>query len=252
MLLCTISSINEMDGIDAEDIMEKFRDFYVAGYMTPEGECFQISEAVSQAIKNYSIGMPPDRCGVKDNAALDNNALARILPIALYCASSSTEEIVRQAHEVTAITHNSPTSQVCSALYALLVRSLVSQKGEKAFDILEEHYKSNNMDSYAYTLSNVKKWVSQGEAKGSSFVIDTFWSAWQCYAKHQTEFQHCMTACFRFGQNGGALGCLAGGLSGLTLGINEIPESWMRELKLDESAAGEISRFAQKVVQQIY
>ncbi len=252
MLLCTIGSINEMNGIDTEDIMTKFRDFYVGGYMTPEGECFQISEAVSQSIKNYCLGMPPDRCGVKDDASTDNNALSRILPIALYCASSSTDEIVRQSHEVTAITHNNLISKVCSALYSLLIRSLMLQKGEKVFDILAKHYKDNKMESYSSALTDVKNWVTAAEIKGTSSVLDTFWSSWQCYSKHQTEFQHCMTACFKFGRNSGALGCLAGGLAGLTVGINDIPESWMRELKLKDETTEEINRFVQHAVQRVF
>lgn len=252
MLLCTIASINEADGIDQVDLMDKLRDFYVGGYMTSEGECFQISTATSQAIKNYSLGMPPDRCGVKGSDSIENDALARILPVALFCASLSTDEITKMAHQVSAMTHNNLITQVCCALYSLLIRSLLLQKGEKVFRILETHYNDSQMKDYSSTLAEIRNWVTDKKPAGTSLVIDSFWSAWQAYANHQTDFQHCMNACFKYGNNCGATACLAGGLTGLALGINDIPEAWMRELKIDAEATSEIDRFVERSIRQIF
>lgn len=220
--------------------------------MTPEGECFQISLATSQSVKNFNLGMPPDRCGVKGEDASENDALSRVLPIALYHASSSTKELVNLAHGIIILTHNSLINQVCGALYALLIRSLITDKGEKVFDVLRKHYDSEQMNNHMDALIDIKEWLSNEDPKGTTFIIDSFWSSWQAYAKHQDEFQHCMNACFKYGNNCGATACYAGGLVGATVGINEIPEAWMRELKTQGPAEDAITIFVPKAMQRIF
>lgn len=251
-MLCVASSINEMGCVDLPDIIECIRNFYVGGYLTPEGECFQISLATSQAIKNFNLGMPPDRCGVKGEDAIENDALARILPVALYHASSSTKELVDLTHDVIGLTHNNITNQVCGALYALLIRSLLLQKGEKVFDVLRVYYESDCPPDYENCLDGIKTWMKDKKPTGTTFVIDTFWGAWQAYAKHQDEFQHCMNACFKYGNRCGAAACYAGGLVGATVGVNEIPEAWIRELKIQGQAEDEINQFTRKTMQRIF
>ena len=157
LMICTLASINEYNQVDPEDIMDKFHEFYVGGAYTPNNECFEIDGTTVQSIKNYSNGMPIDRCGLKNSDAKDNNALSRALIIGLYHATDDLPTLVKAAHDVCKLTHNTVTAQVCSALYATIVRNMVTQQAEKVFELLKDYYSDFDKE-YLEAIEYIEKW----------------------------------------------------------------------------------------------
>jgi ADP-ribosylglycohydrolase len=239
LLLCTIYSIQETKEINLVDMMDRFRDFYVAGFMSPGDECLGVPESINLAIKNHSLGMPPDRCGIKDD--LQDDSLTRILPIALYCAALPFEGVIKIVNDVTEITHNNLLCKVCNILYSLLIRSLLHQKGEKVFQLLEEHYSQKEM----YGHLNILRDIMDPEHHNIP-IINTFWAAWKSYAQHQIEFDDCIKKCLEK-DNNESVCPLAGSLVGLTIGRNEIPEQYIREINLDPQVTNLIKQFSKEV-----
>lgn len=247
LMICSMASINEYEEIEFQDFMQKFHDFYVGDYMAPGGTYSPIETSTAQSLKNFTNGLPPDLCGIETDSS---EPLQRILPIALYYLSSPTQVLVDKAHAICKITHNSIKAEVCCALYCLLIRSLILQQGERVFKALEEHYTESN-DPHLSELKSIKLWKETHEVKGDTEVVDSFWSSWQSYSKNQTSFSDCFKVASKTEDPKGT-SCLSCALSGATVGLNDIPEKFIRELRLPDDANIEIQSFVHICLQRIF
>lgn len=84
MALATLASINERNGIDLRDIMERFLDWEFHGAYTPFGEAFDEGNTCSNAIYKYRDSHDLATCGETGEYSNGNGALMRILPVCLY------------------------------------------------------------------------------------------------------------------------------------------------------------------------
>ena len=214
LALCTMASINECRGIMPDDIVEKFNDFLIAGYLGASESCSDLSELTIASIKKYNNGMPPDKCGIREKN--DNECLARILPVALDCVIDPLEIMVEKAHQVCGITHAEPISKVTCAIFCLIVKTLISQKPEKVFDILGDYYKTQKMDEYFHALQDLKDWRAMAngdtivrENAGSRDVADCFWSAWDAYSQFQSDFHLCVPSAISRGNDANSTSAVA-------------------------------------------
>ncbi len=253
LMICTIASINELGGFQADDLMEKFHDFYVAGTFTPGGECFELDVTTIQAIKNHSTGMPTDRCGLKDDQAKNNNALIRMLPIGLFYCTDPASTLIDKVQESCRLTHNTISNEVCCSLYALLVRNIVTQTSEKIFDVLQAHYEEKEALEYLDHLEFVKTWRDDNKPCAGKYVVDSFWTAWNAFSANQSDFRRCVVNSMKSGNSSNVVGALAGGLSALQNGVNDIPYRWITALRLMDNpeTATEITKFVNYVVNKL-
>ena len=250
--LCTMASINEYDEIDLNDIMDKFNDFMVGGYLSSAEDCSDLSEVTIAAIKNHLNGLPPDRCGLREDERNDNECVARILPIGLYCAAESDDMVIRHAHEACQITHAHVKSQVVCALYCLIIRSLLLQKTGKVFDLLEEYYKTNKMNEYTEALQIMRdadRVIEESENGRSPGYC--FWVAWVSHAKFENDFRKCVTNTISLGGDTNSTGAVAGGISGLVNRFHGIPKLWLDTIKLPAEAIETIEYFTNTVMKKI-
>ena len=234
--LCTMASINDFADVNLEDIMERFHDCHVGGYLNYDAENYYIGTTSSQAIKNHSNGMPPDRCGLKDET--DCEALTRILPVGLFFVNN-VEMLIKHAHSICALTHNNIQSQVCCALYSLIVRNILLDRPEKVFEILSEEYKQKELAEY---LQELKKIQASSEME-SDDVSAIFWTAWRIFSGNERSYRNCIIKAVRLGGQINSVASIAGALCGLANGVNDIPASWLRSLKLTPEVMDVIETF---------
>lgn len=250
--LCTMASINELQEIDLHDIMEKFNDFMIAGYLGASDNCSDLSEITIAAIKNHLNGITPDRCGLREDERNDNECLARILPIGLYLAPETNETIIRQSHKVCKITHAHVKSQVVCALYCLIIRGLLLQKTGKVFDLLEEYYAEQKMEEYTEALSDLKNADKVIEESENGRSVDyCFWGAWTSHSKFENDYKLCLTNAVSLGGDANSIGAVAGGISGLVNGLSNIPPPWMNTIKLSTEVMETINAFIDGVIRKI-
>ena len=84
MVLATQDSINTNEKIDYKDIMDKFASWYKKGEYTTDGNVFDIGGTTSMAIRNYTYGTDPLKCGGTSERDNGNGSLMRMLPVAYY------------------------------------------------------------------------------------------------------------------------------------------------------------------------
>ncbi len=253
--LCTMSSINELHGIDTSDILERFNDFVIGGYLTAVEDCSDVSEATIAAIKNFNNGMPPDKCGLREDEFNDNECLARMLPIALYCVTDPIDHIIDTAHAVCEITHAQVKSKVTCALYCLIIRSLLLQKSEKVFELLDDYYQTKGMQDFSDKLNELKSWkngeqIVKQSTEGRN-VEDCFWSAWASHAQFEHDYKICVTSAISLGNDANSTGAVAGSISALVNGLSNIPTSWLQTIILTSEVMEVIMTFTDSVVKKI-
>ena len=246
MMLSTMSSLLDAERVDLEDITNQLQDWYLASSFA-SGTRIASSVTISQAIRMYGNGMPPDRCGSKEQPA-DNSALIRMLPIALWNANQSIATIVEDAHAVTQITNQQIEAQVCSALYCLIVRNFLMEYREKASDVLSVCYEQFSSD-YGDALQKILD-HSACEITGKKEILDSFWSTMKIVAKHKDSFDESIMQAILPGNDCEGTACLVGSLIGLLLGINDIPQHWLKQASLEDEAENVTKRFIPMIVRR--
>ena len=245
MSLCTMISLLESERLDTEDLANRFREWYIGSYLAAS-ERIQSRINVSQALRVYINGMPPDRCGSKE-AIADNSALMRMLPLALWNASEPISTIVRDAHEATKFTNQQIPAQVCSAMYCLLIRRFLLEQTYKTSDLLDDFYEKNDMKEHGRALSGFGEGCDLSEPAGKSSVYDSFWSACSVFGKNRKDFENSVVQGIMLGSDCEVTGYLVGSLAGTALGINEIPQRWLNQLDLSDEAKRVVTGFVQTI-----
>lgn len=245
MSLCTMVSLLESERLDMEDLAHCFHEWYVGLYLAAS-ERIQSRVTVSQALRVYLNGMPPDRCGSKEVVA-DNSALMRMLPLALWNASEPVSIIVRDAHEATKFTNQQIPAQVCSAMYCLLIRRLLLEQTGKISDLLADFYEEKGMKEHGKALSDFEEIHNLSEPAGKASVYDSFWSACSIFGRNRKDFENAVVQGIMLGNDCEVTGYLVGSLAGVDLGINEIPQRWLNQLDLSDEAEKVITNFVQAI-----
>ncbi len=242
MCLCTMANINDVGQIEPQDLMEKFYDLYLGSYLAADEDAIIIGETTGQALKNWSNGMPPDKCGILENN--DNECLSRMLPIGLFYANESVDKLIDTSHEICRMTHAHVVSQVCCALYVLIIKNIFLQKSEKVFDLLEDYYKTKNYTDHAAALAFIKNNRSNN---GYGEVVDSFWSAWTSHSENE-DCRLTIHSAVMLGNDTNSTAALAGSFTALANGMNDIPVTWLKELKLSGEVMDIVLTFTNSVV----
>ncbi len=245
MSLCTMVSLLESERLDTEDLANRFHEWYIGSYLAAT-EKIQSRITVSQALRVYINGMPPDRCGSKEEPA-DNSALMRMLPLALWNASEPIATIVQEAHEATKFTNQQIHAQVCSAMYCLLIRRFLLEQTYKTSDLLDDFYEEKGMKEHGRALSSFEEGCNLSDPTGKSSVYDSFWSACSIFGRNRKDFENAVIQGIMLGSDCEVTGCLVGSLAGVALGINEIPQRWLNQLDLSDEAEKVIMSFVQAI-----
>lgn len=249
MSLCTMVSLIDSERLDTEDMANRFHEWYIGGYMAAS-EKIQGRINVSQALRLYINGMPPDRCGSKEIPA-DNSALMRMLPLALWNASEPISTIVSDAHEATKFTNQQIEAQVCSALYCLLIRRFLLEQTYKISDILSIFYAEKDMKEHIKILNNFQETCNNSKPQGKSDAFNSFWSASSIFAKNDKNFENAISQAIMLGNDCEVTSYLVGSLSGIILGVNDIPQRWLNQLDLSNEAKKVITSFVQVVKKKL-
>jgi len=249
--LATMATINDCGELDLDDLLEKFYDVYIAGYLTSTTECYDVGAVTSAALNRYSNGFPPDRCGVSNVS--DADSLGRMLPVALFHCTDPIETIVKKAHLVCTLTHALISDQVICAVYCLIVRNIILQKTEKVFELLEHYYIEQSMSDHTRYLSNMKIWGSNGtiEEKDITAALKCFWISWNSFSKNENDYFFTILNSIKFGDDKNAVGAISGSLGALNNGLNNIPSKYLRTLQLTSEVMEIITKFVNTVVYRI-
>jgi ADP-ribosylglycohydrolase len=227
--LCLLASLLDCDRFDAEDFARRLIDWYDDGYLAVDGVVFDIGITTGRAILALKAGAPPLDAGPADVHDNGNGSLMRVLPLALWHRGED-DELVRDAHAQSRVTHGHLRSQVCCALYCLWARRVlaaVQDPWDDAVRTLRKIYQTNPDSLQELEWSVRPDDPPYGE--GSGYVVDCLRSARS--ALRQSSYADVVHSAIRLGDDTDTTACVAGGIAGLRGGLGDIPERWRADLR---------------------
>ncbi len=248
LMLALLDSLLSV-GFDTADQARRALAWRDEGAYAPGGLVFDIGISTSQALHALRSGIAPEEAG--GVAAKGNGSLMRILPLALVLRDIEDEDLVDRAVRASRVTHGSAEAQIACALYALIVRRLLTDADDRASilrdvrtrvrSILTDTGLPGSMESSApadavAALDAFEAWPGRG---GSGRVVDSFWSAWDVFAA-APDYGSCVTEAVRYGRDTDTTAAIAGGLAGAWFGVHAIPAIWRRGLR-DRHLAQELA-----------
>jgi ADP-ribosyl-[dinitrogen reductase] hydrolase len=234
MMLCLSMSLIKSDGIlDPLDTLIRYHDWYKNGYMSVNGECFDIGISTQSAIvsfeKNFNLEAKtdPDMCG--------NGSIMRLTPIPIYCILNnvSIKYAMIMAGDSSKTTHNNKLcidscKLLCSILYNLLNGvSKENLKNAWQSDIPVIEHRLHDIWNGEF----LNKHKSQINSTGYS--VDTLEAALYSFYKFENYHDSVLYA-INLGSDSDTIGCVTGMICGAYYGIKNIPEKWINTLQKKE------------------
>lgn len=213
------------------------------GFMAVDRNVFDVGIQTSKAIWHLKQGVAPLLAGGTDEYSNGNGSLMRVLPLALWHRGSDAE-LVADSFAQSAITHGHLRSKLCCAIYCLWARGILNE----VVNPFEEAIKTLRFEYEKYTAESDElefhiRPDDLHEPGGSGYVVDSLFSAhWAC---GNDEYEKAVKAAISLGNDTDTTACIAGGIAGLKVGINGIPERWRNSLRGREIYEPSLERLLQ-------
>ena len=203
MALCIAASLKELGHVDAEDISERFHDWYIRGEYTCDGKVFDIGITCARAI---TTGMPAysfEECG--------NGSLMRTAPIAMLSTWSDSD-----VQAVSAITHaHSVAEWSCVALCDML-QDLACYGKDGIYRIWQR---------YGFIAG-----LPRDAIESDGYCVHTLGAAIWCLC-NTGSYRECVLAAVNLGGDSDTTAAVAGAMAGVAYGYDAIPADWIEQLR---------------------
>ncbi len=253
LTFCLAESLCRGYSLDA--IANSFWRWYKAGYWTPRGELFDIGQTTHEAIMRLKQGVAPHQAGGKVENSNGNGSLMRILPMA-YCHKTLTfDELMARVHDVSAITHGHPRSQMACGIYISIAIALL-----EGVDLETAYIKGLNKSQHIYDqrefilerphfsriLSGKIAQIPVEEINSGGYVIDTLESSLWCLL-NSSSYSETVLKAINLGGDTDTTAAVTGGLAGIYYGIENIPSQWVNQIARKQDIVNLSNRFTAAV-----
>jgi ADP-ribosyl-[dinitrogen reductase] hydrolase len=248
MALCLAESLIETGKFNPVDQLTRYLRWYQDGYLSVNGECFDIGTTTRQALMIFQeTGQPYP--GPEHEFSAGNGSLMRLAPVPLFYMSDPLKAMEMSAMS-SRTTHNHPLAVDACGYYgglihgALLGKSkdeLLSSRYSPIPGYWEINHLAPEIDEVACGSFKVKE---PPEIRGRGFVVKSLEAALWAFYKSKTFKEGCLMA-VNLGEDSDTTGAIYGQLAGAYYGKSGIPEKWINKLaKLDL-----IESFTQKLLE---
>lgn len=261
------SLVNHNMQLNCDNIMNHFCEWYNEGRFTAVGYAFDINRTNYLAIRNYLADNPTDdvarsaefdgsdgkryvaqswRYSLFGNMAMDNGALKRMLPIAIYIYARRNKydnvdwDLEDDVTDVIKLTHAYKTNIVGCKLHYFIVIELM--KGTLNLDeaVMQAFH---NSDLYGYPefyrlmedtwqAGSMQPFsdLPEDEIYSTDSIVDTLEAAiWSLL--NTNDYVSAVLKAVNLGGATDSIGAIVGGLAGLVYGLDSIPKKWINSLQ---------------------
>jgi len=221
MALCLAHSLVHQQRFDAIDQMNRYCNWYQYGYMSSNGNCFDIGVTVSTALRKYLESKNPFS-GSTDESSSGNGSIMRLAPIPIFY-HQDYEQCIRYAGESSRTTHGSAECIDSCKLFASLLFMAFSAKNKH--DIFDNNHYKPYCDSVTAIANQNFLSLSYLQITGSGYVIESLISALWCFM-HSTTFEDCILLAANLGNDADTTAAISGQIAGAYYGLSDIPAHW--------------------------
>lgn len=249
LLLCSAESLLEK-GFDVQDMGERFLQWFELGHWGAHGLVFDIGNATRQALLRIRHGIPAAEAGGCSQYDNGNGSLMRILPVVLASLREDESTFVTRIEQASAITHGHARSKMACVFFGFMVRALATGKAaaEALFTAQEafQHRYADSEELSTFRDALRSDLASQPELhiQSGGYVMETLIASLWCLLTTST-FSECVLKAVNLGSDTDTTGCVAGGLAGVTYGLNAIPYDWRMTLPRQQDLKDLFARFEQ-------
>jgi ADP-ribosylglycohydrolase len=238
MALCLLEGLATQQ--DLGGIADLFHRWMTECYWTATGTVFDVGQTTREALLRIDDFDDPRQAGVTTEYGNGNGSLMRTLPVALMRCGDSSEAMAELAHDVSAITHAHPRSQMACGIYCdLVARILQGESAGSAWEDTREWATAYYGNLFPKELPTYQQILSRGAAswctvparsiQSTGYVVHTLEAALWCFFT-TASFRDCALKAVNLGDDADTTGAVAGGLAGVAYGVTEIPAQWLETL----------------------
>lgn len=238
LCFCLVESL--IEGFTLENLAQKMVSWRYDHYWTANGYAFDCGNNISEALEKLRNHHSPKYSGNYTERSNSNGSLMRILPLVFYLENKPLNHRYRMIKEISSLTHAHDRS-ILSCFY-LIEFALELMTTKESSDAFKKH-RDGFLDKcqllgvgegelrYFHRLLDErfsKMDISQISSTG--YVIDTLEAAIWCLLNNSNYSDTILNAVNLCGDTD-TIGCIAGGLAGLTYGLDENSQIWREQLK---------------------
>jgi ADP-ribosyl-[dinitrogen reductase] hydrolase len=231
MMLClAVSLINGNGVLDPLDTLLRYQDWYENGYMSVNGECFDIGNTTRKSIENFKgynlESITDDMCG--------NGSIMRLNPIPIYCVlnNMSIQDCISMAGKSSKTTHNNKLCIDSCRLLSCILYNLLD--GVHKDNLITKWQKDIEKKSTDHRLNNIYNGkflqMSRDQISSSGYSVDTLEAALYSFYKFDN-YQDSVLHAVNLGSDSDTVACVTGMICGAYYGIKGVPEKWISNLK---------------------
>ena len=178
MALCLATSLIGVGGFDAKDQMQRYIRWRDTGYLSSNGECFDIGNTIRRALINYEqTGNPYS--GPTDPNSAGNGSIMRLAPVVMFYYPDR-QLALNYCSESSKTTHGAAEClDACRLLGDMLFRALDDEaKSEVLFKSDRNLVETRSIQSIAGGNYREK---DEALIKGSGYVVESLEAAVWCF-----------------------------------------------------------------------
>lgn len=249
MEVCLLEAFIKNKEFNYEDTMHNFYDWLQEAKFTATDEQFDAGRTCIQAIINWSKGVQPLECGLKNESDNGNGSLMRILPVALYSyyKELNDKEIIKLTNEVSSLTHAHEISKLGCYIYVRYIMLLLDGLDKKvAYQKLKEldysSYSDYSREKYNRILKDDINKCHLDEISSRGYVVDTLEAAMWCVLVH-SNYEDTILEAINLGDDTDTVAAIAGSMAGILYGYDSFPKEWKETLLKREYLIDLANRF---------
>ena len=213
MALCLAESLVEKGGFDPRDQMDRYCRWWTDGYLSCNGQCFDIGNTVASALRRYQSTDDPFS-GSTDPQSAGNGSIMRLAPIPMFFFPEEGA-VVKYAGESSRTTYGAiECIDACRVLALAICRALA---GLPKDDILRGE--SLEIGSPRVRAIACGAYAGKGESdiRGSGYVVESLEAALWCFAETES-FEASILRAANLGDDADTTAAICGQVAGAHYG----------------------------------
>lgn len=263
MTFCLVESLIKKESV--KETAQQFIKWKNEAYWTANDETFDIGITTDIALSKIENGIAIDKAAPNDERSNGNGALMRVMPLAFYVEGLTMDEKFALVEKYAGITHGHLRSHMACLIlveYAALLIKWVKENGWGMKD------KRRKMEFHARATTQAANYFHSNERfkdeihhflpfiearpgtinaiKNSGYVVHSLELALYSFLKYN-RYEMTIKRAIWFGGDTDTNASIAGGLSALYYGMNNIPERWRNNLLKKDEILDLADRWAESI-----
>lgn len=233
MALCLATSLVECRGFDARDQMDRYVKWSEEGYLSSNGECFDIGGTVSSALARYRRTGEPFS-GSTDPHQAGNGCIMRLAPVPMWFYPN-LEAMERYAAESSRTTHGTAEClDACRLLARVLYRAF---DGQPKQDVLFADVAFSGAPKVQSIAGGDYRQKTREAVRGTGYVVDCLEAALWCVWTTDS-FEAAVFEAANLGDDADTTAAVAGQVAGALYGVDGVPKAWRDKVTMAGSILG--------------